>query len=1079
MFSQFKEKMASARMPKSAPGTAAAPAAPATGAAGAPAATTAVPTLPSQASVDRTASTTDIHQIGTGSATDVGGVRGAATDHKALVDENRKLRDRLEMLAEQSNQNAMLKETIQALMAEITDLKRNLETARHDLTNQSHAPPAPAPTTDSVSTETDPLRVQDGKDEANACRRDLAAAQTQLADAQARIAEQQRDADQLRAESLRETDAAHRAELDHELVRARAEHQADLDAQLAGISSKPSDGPSRRPNADLEGAGWQVATDASRNRPRGDAKVQAPRAKIADGRWPPPKTAHARADATRAAHDQARRTIDAQVAAINKAVVARDQGQAEVVAVTAELEKTLGVVAAREGEVAQARAELARMEKEFGARVAALEAEIVQAHAEAAKAHEEMCEMTARHHEVETQLASAKGKHHNVETQLGTTKDALRNAEAQVVAANDKYRDAEAQLGAAKDKNQALEAQLASAKDQHRALEPQLAAAKDHSRGLETQLIAAKDRSHALETQLAAAKGQYQETETQLKTTKDKLHDVETQLATEKSKRHEVESQLATGEGKARDLQTKVEQLEKAKLAADQNYQLVEGQLQRALQASTDLQTQLDAAVADRAKLTTDVQRVTKEQEVIEHQVRNTQAVAQELQDKWERTESARNDAERAKKRLEQQVKDAVDATETWKFKHDALEKVVQQAELARRDAEAVSGATKIKLADLDLAHTALKEQLETTRRQLEVAGQLGRAETERVAKLDAGITELRQQLTVVQAQVAEGNAAKADLEVLRSSQARTALALTESEAELKALRSTEAGLRRQLRELQLDYSEAKEFRDQHEQTLSQLRAQVADLMAARDQAQAALPETAAKALDLERHVAELQAANDDFESRLRVQEKKSAAMIRELQRELKDRRARAGESVGDEGNGTGNDVTILSHSNSKAPSQYLPSSLAIGLSGSHATDEEVAHLHDRVAKLTAELESKSKLLQQYILKDNQGVLEKHLLGVQQQQKAATGGGLFSSSPSTAAPRSGVSIAALSSTSALQKMDHSLLVEVTVKLQALLEEQTLKAAQLQEDVAVLKMELARFSSGSGGRGDGISQGVGR
>ncbi|KAJ1510963.1 hypothetical protein HMI55_006781 [Coelomomyces lativittatus] len=86
-----------------------------------------------------------------------------------------------------------------------------------------------------------------------------------------------------------------------------------------------------------------------------------------------------------------------------------------------------------------------------------------------------------------------------------------------------------------------------------------------------------------------------------------------------------------------------------------------------------------------------------------------------------------------------------------------------------------------------------------------------------------------------------------------------------------------------------------------------------------------------------------------------------------------------------------------------------------------------------QILRLTSELDAKSNLLHQYIQKETQGNLNR----------------TFSTSLHPTEHTS----------SQLQKLSHSRLVEINLKLQTLLEEQTLKSNQLQEDVTRLNSTL--------------------
>ncbi|KAJ3385418.1 hypothetical protein HDU84_002267 [Entophlyctis sp. JEL0112] len=104
--------------------------------------------------------------------------------------------------------------------------------------------------------------------------------------------------------------------------------------------------------------------------------------------------------------------------------------------------------------------------------------------------------------------------------------------------------------------------------------------------------------------------------------------------------------------------------------------------------------------------------------------------------------------------------------------------------------------------------------------------------------------------------------------------------------------------------------------------------------------------------------------------------------------------------------------------------------------------EEEIRGLHDRLAKQSEELELKSKAVQQYMLR------EYHMqLQPDDKQKA------------------GVTMEALTSTSAMQKMNPALLAQVNIKMQRLLEELTSKVMGLEEENRVLK--IAEVPAGGG------------
>jgi chromosome segregation ATPase len=343
----------------------------------------------------------------------------------------------------------------------------------------------------------------------------------------------------------------------------------------------------------------------------------------------------------------------------------------------------------------------------------------------------------------------------------------------------------------------------------------------------------------------------------------------------------------------------------------------------------------------------------------------------------------------------------------------------------------------KSKLEEEEKKETRLMKDLQWSRSLLQGAETLARTEAEKAAKLEAELSTAIVDRDTYKKLADQHDAISKDYEVLKASQHRSALTIKELEEELKQLRQSENTSRRHLRDLESEHSENSTKLKECAQELEGAKQRLEIFSNENETAKQALAASVTERESLGIQLKSITEANVDLEVKLKVLEKKSSQMIKDLQKQLKDKRK-------DEHGGD-----IPSPLSADSRNQQSSSNLIALISNAHsdqqqspdATNTENIQLHDKINRLTNDLEAKSKLLQQYILKDHQGILERTI----NQSKG----------------RAGLSLAALSSANSLQKMDHSLLVEINMKLQTLLEEQTLKAGQLQEDVARLHLELTK------------------
>ncbi|ORZ30378.1 hypothetical protein BCR44DRAFT_1488605 [Catenaria anguillulae PL171] len=321
----------------------------------------------------------------------------------------------------------------------------------------------------------------------------------------------------------------------------------------------------------------------------------------------------------------------------------------------------------------------------------------------------------------------------------------------------------------------------------------------------------------------------------------------------------------------------------------------------------------------------------------------------------------------------------------------------------------------------------AARRETEWVKSLLSAAEKAAKEEAEKAQQLQKQVDDLGKQLYTAKETVAKLESTEVEL-----SSAHADLAVAQTE--LKTLRASDAQSRRTLRALEAESAEMTSKLQLLEAAKADAEQRCTAAETTRDDLQARLPllETAAAQAMARADAAER--TREDIEAQMRILEKKSNQQVRELQRELK-RRGNGGGGVSPGGN---DDIMGRGfHGGDVPPTPIAP--------------PELVELRDRIQKLTDELESKSKLLRMYILRDHQAVLERTLAGA---AKAASKG-----ATTTGGGTAGFSIAALSSTSTMLKLDPSTLAQVNTTLQTLLEEQTLKSAQLQEDVARLSAML--------------------
>ncbi|KAJ1550746.1 hypothetical protein HK405_015983, partial [Cladochytrium tenue] len=196
-----------------------------------------------------------------------------------------------------------------------------------------------------------------------------------------------------------------------------------------------------------------------------------------------------------------------------------------------------------------------------------------------------------------------------------------------------------------------------------------------------------------------------------------------------------------------------------------------------------------------------------------------------------------------------------------------------------------------------------------------------------------------------------------------------------------------------------------------------------------------------------------------DAQGELRIAERRAAAIIKDLQKQLLKERKEKGDFrdsvTGDENN----QFRRLRQGSTRlrASSSFVGDADSIGVpkveklteelvqlaqenellnKKAKHSEEEIKTLHEKITRISDELEHKSKTVQQYILRD-------YASQIQPEEKPKGGGG-------------GFNLGLLANSTAMGKMDPVLLAQVNVKMQKLLEELTSKLMGLEDENRVLK-----------------------
>ncbi|KAL7750191.1 hypothetical protein RI367_004364 [Sorochytrium milnesiophthora] len=330
-------------------------------------------------------------------------------------------------------------------------------------------------------------------------------------------------------------------------------------------------------------------------------------------------------------------------------------------------------------------------------------------------------------------------------------------------------------------------------------------------------------------------------------------------------------------------------------------------------------------------------------------------------------------------------------------------------------------------------------------------------AEADQLRRAD---TQLRSEVETLTSQL---STVTAELEVKSASNERNAKSLSERDVELKILKTAESLLKAQASKLEKDFEELRTREQSQGARLSELEAQVPQLETSKADLESKLSTLQAQHEALTAEKQELQKKYQDLERDLKITEKKGAQMVRDLQKELakgrpkESHRTSQSNLFGDIPSATSpQDSTPSKRGHSRLPS--LSSKISDDSSSTHGTahdrdkhrrssfdtnpshnsnDEQLKHLQERLQRALEESDLKSKTIQQLVLRENAAFLDK----------------------SVRDKPSKIDFNALSTKATMQKLDPALLSEINTKLQRLLEENTIKNMQLQEDMQNLSQEL--------------------
>eukprot|EP00842_Homolaphlyctis_polyrhiza_P005456 jgi/Hompol1/5911/HPOL_002688-RA len=520
-----------------------------------------------------------------------------------------------------------------------------------------------------------------------------------------------------------------------------------------------------------------------------------------------------------------------------------------------------------------------------------------------------------------------------------------------------------------------------------------------------------------------------------------RINELEAEIA---KRKEDVAAIQKTADTAKKDLETAQKQISKNKEVNDMLVKSLQEQLSQISTDKSSSEKRMRAELEDKARK----DRVDLETKYMKEKI--------DLEEKFKKEKVKMTaDLEKARKDMDTYKLDSAKRFEKeLAAKSDELAKTTQRIKSLEQDLQTLK-------ADGAKATDALNAKIAELNKQLASKG----ADAE---KLIGAETSLREQLESAADQLStiqsKYDILTQELEVAHASNERSSKLLLELEDSNKKLKSrndellhAETGLKRSIAKLEREREDTllqmSEIKAKMQDADNTLRSHMSELQTARNASGSKISEFEARIQQLTQDNETLSKKLIDTENEMRILERKSTQLVKDLQKQLIRERKQKDDDMSDAGSTIAPSQSVVTKTSTTAlnidPNQANPKierltgdlhNLAqenevLNRRVRHAEDE-LKSASDRLNYLTNELEHKTKIVQQYILQD-------HSAKLQPDVKARAG---------SAQP---FSMNILSSTTAMQKLDPAILSSINMKMQKLLEELTSRMLKMEDQLKQL------------------------
>ncbi|KAJ3213500.1 hypothetical protein HDU67_002834 [Dinochytrium kinnereticum] len=463
-----------------------------------------------------------------------------------------------------------------------------------------------------------------------------------------------------------------------------------------------------------------------------------------------------------------------------------------------------------------------------------------------------------------------------------------------------------------------------------------------------------------------------------------------------------------------------------------------------------------------------------------------------ELEEKWkkerheadERVKREKNDAEeksRKEKTKLQQDYDKIkaefekakkDQTTLESTKGDQLKKL--EKDLASKTEELAKASQRAKTLEIDLSTSksdlakssaALKDatdEKQTVVKELEALKNNHLKYEEEIKSLNEKLANHQSKYDIL---TAENEVQQSSYERLSKASAEKDDQLKKLKAKVEELTHTEQVLRRQTQKLEKEKEDLETKYRKSAVEAESARTAAAEARAEKDAFQTEIQKVKEGEVTLREELENAQRKVADTEHELKIVERRSAQLVKDLQKQLmKERKnkeipeeVREHETLQEdkqmgrtsfEAKARARGSILMTDGGSLFPGDKTKVDMITGdllklaqeneqlNKRARNAEEELKGLHDRVNRLSEEMEGKSKVLQQYVLREYSSQLQPD-----------------------ERPKTTFNVSILSNSNAMHKMDPSILSQVNMKMQKLLEELASKVMTLEEENKSLRIQV--------------------